>query len=323
MKIQTKTALNSLLISTLAMSSVVLAETQHKSSQSKIVKPEHAEAITTSKDTTVQHQTVLQKKSPSDYLKNINKEAREALKKVFEARQMIPQGQEREAIDALKEASKKFNEVLIAEPDLKKAAITSDMQFAQTNDSLKLIRSKISMAEKLLNQGKVQDARAILLPLVDEAVIQTTYLPMGTYPKTIKLAIKKLLDADKPGAIKTLDTGFGTIVKEQAVIPLSLLRAEAMITAASELDRKKDKKDVLELLKSASEQLQLATLLGYTNKASDIYFDLSTQIEALKKEVTADNVVERLYDKLKTSMEKLIKHHLDKTTKAELNKAKK
>lgn len=314
MKTQTKTKIvliNSLLISTLAMSSVVLAETQHKSSQSKIVKPEHAAAITTPKDTTVPPQTTLQKKSPSDYLKNTNKEAREAFKKVFEARQMIPQGQEREAIDALKEAGKKFDEVLIADPNLKKAVITSNMEIAQTNDSLKLIRSKISMAIKLLNQGKVQDARATLLPLIDEAIIQTTYLPMETYPKTIKLAIKKLLDADKPGAIKTLDTGFGMIVKEQAVVPLSLLRAEAMITAASELNRKKDKKDVLELLDSASEQLQLATLLGYTNKASDIYFDLSAQIEALRKEVTAGNEIERLYDKLKTSISKLIHHHLD------------
>ena len=310
MKKQTRGLLNSLLISTLALSSVVLAETQQKSSQPQMVKSTQVETKTTAKNDT----NKTPKKSPSDYLKKENKEVVEAFKKVFDARQMIPQGKEREAIDALKEASKKFTKILAADPNLKMAPIASDMQLTQTFDPIDEIKAKVSMAQKLLKQGKVQDTRAILLPLTDEMVTQTAYLPMETYPETIKLATKKLLDADKPGAIEILDAGFGTVIEEQAVIPLSLLRAEAMITAASKLE-KNNKKDVLELLDSASEQLQLATVLGYTNEASDMYLDLSKQIKALKKEATGGNAVEKLYDKLKTSMSTLIHHHLGKTTK--------
>jgi len=317
MKKQTRGLLNSLLISTLALSSVVLAETQQKTNQPKMVKSTQVETKTTAKNGA----TKTQKKSPSDYLKKENKEVIAAFKKVFDARQMISQGKEREAINALKEASKKFAEILAADPDLKMAPIASDMHLTQTFGPLDLIRSKINTAQKLLDQGKVQDARAILLPLSDEMVIQTAYLPMETYPETIKLATKKLLDADKPGAIEILDAGFGTVVEEQAIVPLSLLRAEAMITTAAELE-KTNKKDVLELLDSASEQLQLATVLGYTNEASDLYLDLSKQIKTLKKEVEGPNAVEKLYGKLKTSMSKLIHHHLDKTTKIESNKTK-
>jgi len=318
MKNQAKIILNSLLISTLAISSVVLAETQQKSSPPQMVKSTQVETKVTTKKGTKK----TPKKSPSDYLKKENKEVVEAFKKVFDARQMIPQGKEREAIDALKEASKKFEEILAADPNLKMAPIASDMQLTQTFGPIDEIKAKVNMAQNLLDQGKVQDARAILLPLSDEMVTQTAYLPMVTYPETIKLATKKLLNADKPGAIEILDAGFGTVVEEQAIVPLSLLRAEAMITAASKLE-KTNKKDVLELLNSANEQLQLATILGYTNEASDLYLDLSGQIKALKKEAEGPNAVEKLYEKMKTSFTKLIHRHLDKTTIKAPNKAKK
>lgn len=318
MKNQAKIILNSLLISTLAISSVVLAETQQKSSQPQMVKSTQMETKVKTKKGA---QKTL-KKSPSDYLKKENKEVIAAFKKVFDARQMISQGKEREAIDALKEASKNFTKILAADPNLKMAPIASDMQLTQTFEPIDEIKAKVHMAQNLLDQGKVQDARAILLPLSDEMVTQTAYLPMEAYSETIKLATKKLLNADKPGAIEILDAGFGTVVEEQAIVPLSLLRAEAMITAASKLE-KANKKDVLELLNSANEQLQLATILGYTNESSDLYLDLSEQIKALKKESEGPNAVEKLYEKIKTSFTKLIHRHLDKTTIKVPNKAKK
>ena len=316
MKIPTSLFINGLLISMIAVSSVAQAETstsittQSKQTQAVKVKKETSSStpagdVATEKTTT---------KTPADYLKKENKEVMDAFKKVFEARNMIKKGLEREAIVALKDASKKFDAILLADPTLKLTPIVTDMQITETFGPLDVVKSQISLAQKLLKQGKVQDVRAILLPLSDEMITHTVYLPMGTYPNSIKLATEKLTNADKSGAVSILDTSFNSIVEEEAIVPLSLLRAEAMITAASELDKVKDKKEVLELLDAASEQLELAKILGYTNEASDEYLDLSMQIKALKKEATGGNVVERLYDKLKGSMSKLIHHHLDKTT---------
>ena len=130
---------------------------------------------------------------------------------------------------------------------------------------------------------------------------------MTTYPDAIKLATKMLVEGKKDAASATLATALSTFVDEVSVVPLSLVRVEAMMLTASELDKDKDKDKALILLNAAEEQLKVATALGYTTKNAKLYEDLSEQIAALKKEVTGGNIVEKMYTKLKASIKNMIK----------------
>ncbi len=293
---------SSLLISTLAVSSVVMAEQPAKAA--KQVEKVGAAASHKAPSADVQ-------KKAHDYLvKKVNKDVKEAMGKVFGATQMIQAGKLKEAIVALKDASKKFDDALAKDPQLDLAPIASDMEIFEISASAADVNGQVAKALKALSQGKVQLAREILLPLRDDMEILTVYLPMKTYPDVIKKVNKMLLDADKDGAVAALNTAFTTIVEERAIIPLPLFRAESMVMTASTLDKDKNKKPVLELLNHANEQLQLATALGYTSEASDLYMDLSKQIRELIDQLQGGNSVERFYKKLKTSFSGLIHKHL-------------
>ena len=101
-------------------------------------------------------------------------------------------------------------------------------------------------------------------------------------------------------------TALSTIVIKKTVIPLAIIRTESFLKEASELDKNKDKEKALELLGAAEDELEIATLLGYTDNHSTAYEDLKDQIKALKKEVNGGNAVERIYKKIKQSVSNLI-----------------
>lgn len=157
----------------------------------------------------------------------------------------------------------------------------------------------------LLKDHKVQAARSILAPMKDEMVISQAYLPMMTYPDAIKWATKYLVEDKKDDALATLATTLSTIVIEKSIVPLAIVRTESLLKTASELD-KSQKAKAHELLDAAQEQLEIATLLGYTEKNSKAYDDIKAQIKAVKKEIDGKNAVEKMYDNVKASIKQLI-----------------
>ena len=244
--------------------------------------------------------------SQYDLLKEVNKGISEGFRKVIDATQFLKEGKQKEAIKALQEATGKFDIALAADPDIALIPIASGLNISELIITPEAIRVQTRLAKELLEDYKVQAARAILLPLRDEMVTRTTFLPMTTYPDAIKLASKMLVDGKTEAAQEILATALSTFVQENSVIPLSILRVEAIIQSASMLDKEKDKEKVLTLLHAADQQLQVAKLLGYTDEDSALYDDLSAQIKVLEKEAKGDNVVEKLYKDLKSSISKLI-----------------
>ncbi len=246
-------------------------------------------------------------KSQNDLLKEVNKGVAEGLKKVFEATKLIEQDKKKEAVKALQEATGKFDIALAANPDLGLIPINSQVVIKELLISNSAAKKEIARAEKLLKESKVQEARAVLLPLRDELVTTTTYLPMNTYPLSIKLATKFLVDGKKNKALDTLAIGLSTLVDETQIIPLPIIRAESMINMASHADKEKDKKKIHALLKASEDQLELAVTLGYSSKNQKIYKDIKNQIIALEKEVDGANKVEPLYKKLIESIKSILK----------------
>lgn len=247
-------------------------------------------------------------KEQSALLEKVNKGVLEGYEKVLEATALLTQeGKEQEAISALQAATGKFDVAMTANPGLKLVAIDGNVSMTALITSPKIINDELDVAIDLLKNHKVQGARTLLEPMQDEMVITTAYLPMGTYPDAIKLATKYLVKGKKEDAIATLATTLSTIVVETKIIPLALVRAESLLITASELDKNKEKSEAHKLLDAAYEQLEIATLLGYTDKESKAYDAMKAQIKAVKKEIDGKNAVEKMYDKVKASVKNLIK----------------
>jgi len=313
--------LSGLLMGTLAVSSTVLAETQAKTEVASEVK-NHIKAgaenkakdklkatkpaVSKEQDKANKKAIVDKAKSQVDLLKEVDQGIINGFKKVIEATKLIQENKEKEAIKALQEATGKFDIALAANPKLGLIPLASTVSINELLTTAEAVKTQTKLAKEFLDDSKVQAARALLMPLQDELLTRTTSLPMTTYPDAIKLATKMLVEGKKDAAVETLKTALSTFVEETSVIPLSLLRVEAMVSAASMLDKEKEKDKALVLLSSAEEQLQVAATLGYTSKDSALYEDLTEQIKTVKKEIIGGNVVEKLYSKLKTSIKSLI-----------------
>lgn len=316
--------LSSLIASTLAISPVALAEIQTapaaNTSTNNIDNP-----ATTPAQNKANHDAIKsQAKVQNDLLEKVNKSVSEGFAKVMEAGKLVDQGKNKEAITALEAATGKFDIAIAANPELGLTPIDASVRVIEMITSLNKVKTQVSLAKSLLKESKVQAARAILLPMRDDIETRTVYLPMATYPDAIKLATKMLIDGNKEAALETLNAAFSTLVQKVSIIPLSLIRAESLVTAAAELDKEKGKEKAMKLLDAADEQLQIAVALGYTDDDSAAYEDLSKQIKALKKEAKGPNMVEKLYTKLKDSFKSLIKksseQHQQKKPNVEVKK---
>ncbi len=250
-----------------------------------------------------------QEKKQNELLEKINKDVLDGFKKVADATKLINDGKEKDAIDVLEAATGKFDIALAANPDLGLIPIAASVDVIALITLPETVKAQVELAKDYLSDSRVQVARAILAPLTDEIVTSTSYLPMSTYPDAIKLATKELVAGNQQAASEVLATALSTIVINRSVIPLSLVRAESMIKAASETDKENDKAMAMSLLDDAKQQLKLATALGYTDKHSSVYKDISAQIKALKKEAKGKNKVEKLYVKLQESVKGLLGKH--------------
>jgi len=89
-----------------------------------------------------------------------------------------------------------------------------------------------------------------------------------------------------------LDDVLNMLVERTEVIPLPLLRAEILLTEASELEHKEDlskeksRAEVLKFADAAKEKLKLAELLGYGSK--DDYQSLYTAIDEIKDTIHSE-----------------------------------
>ena len=236
----------------------------------------------------------------------INKGVTEGLARTVEAIRLIRDNKTEDALKALEAATGKFDIALAADPSLGLIPVDVSIVATELKISPEEVKKQVDLAIDLLQDSKVQAARAILLPLRDDLVTRVVSLPMTTYPDAIKLATKMLTEGNTDAAVNVLETALSTLVEKVSVIPLPLIRVESMIQAASELDKEKGKEKALELLDEAQKQLELATLLGYTDKDSAAYENLAAQVKALKKEAKGKNFVEKLYDKLNKSIKELM-----------------
>ncbi|HEB77949.1 MAG TPA: YfdX family protein [Methylothermaceae bacterium] len=223
------------------------------------------------------------------------KDALDAVLATRAALSALEQGKTKEALAHLEIANGKLTLLVARYPDLGLIPIDSDALVIDFQGDLKAIKKAVDEAEDLLDDGKVQDARALLTPLASEIRITTTHLPLAIYPEIIK-KVAPLIDQGKIDAAKqTLNEALNTLVVTESVIPLPVLRAEAMLNKAATAAKAKapEEQEVLRYLDNAMYQLRIAQALGYGDIDKD-YKGLYKAIKELEKKIKRRQWGERI-----------------------------
>jgi hypothetical protein len=229
------------------------------------------------------------------------KEAIASLADAHEALIAIEQKDAKKATKKLEDALGKL-EVTLASKEVPKLlpidSVVSVNAFVGTSSDIDAILSKV---KRYINEGKVQEARALMLPLQSEIDITIVSLPLASYPDALKLAATYLHSNELSKAHHILAIALSTFTKEVEVMPIPLLKATDLIASASAI-AKEDKKMALAYLEAANESLFVAQKLGYVSKSETTYKVLHEQIKQVKEEIEGPNKAEALFLKLKSSL---------------------
>jgi len=231
------------------------------------------------------------------------------------------------ALTALGKATGKFELVISADPDLALAPIDESETLTDINIDPQSVDAARLRAIKMLREGDLQDARSLLADMASELVIETTSIPMATYPDAIKAVVPLITAGKIDQAITALQAAMNTLVITDVVIPLPTLRATTAIEAAQTIATSKTKLTPAQLAKVnehldyARSQLRLAVSLGYADRGA--YKSLHADIEQVRKQVNGGNKAEKAFkdilSKLKASSTSAA-HKLKKAVKAKTSK---
>lgn len=213
------------------------------------------------------------------------------------------------AIKDLEDAIGKLEVILASKKAPKLLPVDNKIFAIEYVGDINTLKKAIEKVKTLVNEGKLQDARVLLNTLQSQINVITTYIPLATYPDALKLAAKYLHENKINEAATVLDTALNTLVQEETIIPIPIVKAEALINAASKV-AKKDKKQALAHLDVAKKELELAKALGYVSKSDTTYKNLNDAIEAIEKEIKGKNKAEKLFEdllkKIKDFKEKIV-----------------
>lgn len=253
-------------------------------------------------------------------LKKAPKEIEQALRQTVVALKALQKNDTKTAKSALEQATKLFDTAIKNNPKLSLVPVADEIQVHDFTGNAKLVKETIKTAQDLLDDYDTQAARILLMPLEDEMIMTTQYLPLGTYPLATKEALKELNKDKTKEAFTTLVTALNSIVAETTIIPIPLITAQSLVIEASKLN-KKEKEKALKLLDLAQDELEKAVLLGYTKKHTPEYKTLQKEIKNIQKEIKGKNIVAKLYEKIKNDFASLLnKHEAETTTKKHASK---
>lgn len=273
--------------------------------QEEPVDAEAMQQATESVEADVQSET---DKATAERRQQIMQEAVDALAKTKDALTALEEERISDALEALALTTGKLELIVAREPGLALAptdvAIISRDLYATTA----AIEATIDHARASLKDGEVQEARRLLEGLGSELVISVTNLPLATYPKAIK-AITPLIDDGKiDEAKRALQAALNTVVITDQVVPLPILRSEALLKRAEELAETAERsetenEELTDTLAAVRNQLAMAKLLGYGDQSD--YKPLHAQLDDIEKKTMDGQSGEGFFDKMKEAMANL------------------
>jgi len=275
---------------TIADDSALPAEPQAKSGATESVQPQ------------VEEKSV---DKAAEKRRQIITEATAAVAQTKTALKALEDNKADDALKALEVATGKLELILAREPELALAPVDVDVVTYDLLASLDTVKAVIKEAKDYLEDGEIQMARPLVANLASEIVVQTTSIPLGTYPAAIK-DITPLIDEGRIDAAKTgLQAALNTLVITKDIIPLPILRAEQLLKNAEAMAENeertiKDNETLADLLKDARTQLKMAELLGYGTKKS--FKPMYEQLDQIVSRTSGGKGGKGWFDKIKEQM---------------------
>ncbi len=221
-----------------------------------------------------------------DQRQKVEREAKDVIDGTRQALSALRKKDNAKATTLLEQVSGKLDILLAKHPDLQLIPADVEAQVYDLDSSPEQVSEMVDTADDLLDDNKVQDARHILSALISEIRISTTSIPLGVFPDAIKEAAALSGNGKTDAAAEALSDVLNMLVTTTDVFPLPVLRAEDLVTQASELEHKDDlskeesRKAVLKSADAAKQQLKLAEVLGYGDKKD--YQQLYASIDEIK-----------------------------------------
>ncbi len=261
----------------------------------KIVKPD---TLNMSKDTLALrvHQKTL--KEIKKQQGRVVKEALEAVTQTNNAINLIHTGHVKKAETAIKMALDNTKILLEKNPGIDLFPVDESVNIHDLITTIPQVNQTVKAAKEEMTRGDYQEAAGLLNNLKSEMDIVTVNLPLSTYPGGLKQALS-LFSKNKPQQAGQVLLGMmNSLVVNQVVLPLPILRAQVMMAESRNLfSRKEDKSKVMNLLENANYQLKLAQALGYGNFDKE-YADISKDIANVKNSVKNGNASQDIFEKL-------------------------
>ncbi len=238
------------------------------------------------------------------------KDAVEALRATESAIIALDKKDKAKAMSHLEKALGKLDVVLSLDPDLKLAPISIGSTVIDADLNVKTINEIKSQAIKLMKEGRLQDARPLVASLASEIVIRVSKIPLGTYPAAIKKAVPLIEKGKMKEAKAVLITALNLLVIEDRIVPLPIVRAQALLAEAEVLTEnakrtKSQEADLKTLLNDARKQLKLAEVLGY-GQVSD-FASFYKQIAEIAKKTEGGKSSSGFFDVIKKDLKSLRK----------------
>lgn len=237
--------------------------------------------------------------------KQVLKEAVGAVAETRSALQALEENKTDEALAALEKVTGKLSLIVARDPELALAPVSVSVVTHDLYVSPDTVRRQVKAAEELLDDGAVQAAREVLSILASEMRIQTTHIPLATYPEAIK-EIVPLIDEGKIEEAKTeLQLALNTLVVTEEILPLPIIRATALLAAAevlSEDDERtiKQNEELGDILDATRTQIKLAQALGYGDKKQ--FKPVYDEIKAIEKKTQGGKSGTGFFDVIKEKL---------------------
>ena len=218
---------------------------------------------------------------------------------------LVEDKNKKKAIKKGKELIGSLELILAKDPTLALIPVNVDYVKEALVTDIAVVRSTTKAAKKAMDDGYYRVASDLLKDLRSEMIINTYLIPTATYPSAISEATLMVEEDHFEKAAITLQKLLGTIVIQKTVLPLPVLNAEQMVIEAESIDKKDHENvdKVINLLKNADYELQLAEELGYGKKDKD-YKTLSKAISELKTSVTNKEDSKSKFKNLKADLKK-------------------
>ncbi len=206
-----------------------------------------------------------------------------------------------QAVKDLEKAIGKLEVVLADKNAPAMLPIDSSVAAVEYIGDRKAVYKSLALVKTYLKDGDIQVARQLLDKLRSEINVVTVSLPLISYPQALKLTARYLHEEKVNEARDILEMALNTLVRDEVIIPIPLLKAEALVEEARKA-AKKDRAQALKHLDTAREQLKLAEALGYASTSDTTYKMLEDSINSVEKEIKGKNRAEKLFATLKEKL---------------------